>query len=69
MEKDGRCGMCAEKLLEQNRELWSDAVRRLGDSKNPDWCQVCDQLFMQGDNALTLFNDIEITHQEEEGTE
>ncbi|MGI1670241.1 MAG: hypothetical protein K6L74_07940 [Neptuniibacter sp.] len=59
MEKDGNCASCAERLLEQNRELWSEAVKKIGDSQQPDWCSICNELYMKGKAPLNLYHDID----------
>ncbi|MGH1461154.1 MAG: hypothetical protein ACRBB6_03870 [Neptuniibacter sp.] len=58
MEKGNNCLLCADKLLKQNRELWSEAAKRLSDSNNPDWCQICDQLFMNHDAPLRFYHEL-----------
>ena len=59
MEKDSNCALCAERLLEQKRELWSEAVTKIGDSQKQSWCNICNQLYMKDGSALALYHDIE----------
>lgn len=69
MERESNCEQCVEKLLDQNLELWAEAVRQIGASHNSGWCKICDQLFVQRDKTLTLYTEIEITNVEEGETD
>lgn len=61
MSKGNSCGKCIETLLAQNKELWAEAVQKIGDSENADWCNVCDQLFVQNVDLSQFCDEIEIT--------
>lgn len=59
MEKEGNCASCAEQLLGQNRDLWAEAVKKIGDAQQPDWCSICNQLYMNSESPLNLYHDID----------
>lgn len=54
--KEGNCSECCEALIAQNKELWANALQQIGDSKNAEWCAICDQLFVQN-NAISQHHD------------
>ncbi len=58
--KEGNCSECFEALMAQNKELYAEALQKIGDSNNAEWCAICDQLFVQNNGISQLHDEIEI---------